>query len=55
MRRATEISQQKKSQGILPPEIAETAWLGWGLDMSSSKSVNCGWHAKNRDFFERRL
>lgn len=51
MRRATGNISVKKSQGILPPEIAKTASLDWGLDMTSSKSVNCGWHAKNRDFF----
>lgn len=51
MRRAIGNTSAKKSQGILPPEIAETTQLRWGLDMTSSKSVNCGWHAENRGFF----
>lgn len=42
MRTATENTSAKKSQGILPPKIVETDYLGQGLDMKSSKSVNCG-------------
>lgn len=51
MRRATGNNSAKKSPGTLPPERAQTGSLGWGSDMTSSKSVNCGWPAKNRDFF----